>query len=67
MEFVAIDSEGVATMIRNNQSSPLEAVRDPFIVDNYQSVVYYVDSNNNLMSVNLNIPDSDEVSEYYML
>ena len=62
MELLAIDSGGVVSTIRNSQSIPSEVLRDPFAVDNRQSVVYYVDSNN-LMSINLNIPDSAEVSQ----
>ena len=61
MELLAIDSGGVVSTIRNNQSFPMEVLRDPFVVDNRQSIVYYVDSNN-LMRINLNIPNSAEVS-----
>ena len=62
MELLAIDSEGVTTIVGMDQSLSLESLGDPFAVDNHPSVIYYVDSNN-LMSVNLNILNSPEVSE----
>ena len=63
MELLAVNPMGVIEMIlRTNQSVTLEAFRDPFTVDNRQSIVYYVDSNN-LMSVNLNILNSAEVGD----
>ena len=63
MELLAIDAEGVTTIIGNDQTLPLESLGDPFAVDNRQSVAYYIDSNN-LISVNLNILNSVEVSKY---
>ena len=63
MELLAVDSEGVTTIIGNDQTLPLESLGDPFAVDNRQSVAYYIDSNN-LVGVNLNILNSVEVSKY---
>ena len=65
MKLLAIDSGGVASTIRNNQSFPLEVLSDPFVVDNRELVAYYVESNN-LMTVNLNIPNSAKVSKNYI-
>ena len=65
MELVAVDSEGVTTTIRNSQPIPMEVIRDHFTVDNLRSIVYYINSNN-LMSTNLNILNSAEVSKHYI-
>ena len=62
IELLAISSEGMATIVGNNQSLLLESLGDPFAVDNHPSVIYYVDANN-LMRVNLNILNSAEVSK----
>ena len=61
MELLAVDSEGVTATIRNSQPIPMEAIRGPFTVDNRRLIVYYINSNN-LMSTNLNILNSAEVS-----
>ena len=45
MELVAVDSEGVAGIIRNNQSAVEEAgFSTPFTIDNRNSTVYYIES-----------------------
>ena len=45
MELIAVDSEGVAGVIANNQSTLEEAVFSiPFVINNRNSTVYYVES-----------------------
>jgi len=45
MELLVTDTRGVASIIRNNQSSVEEAgFSSPFTVDNRNSTVYYVES-----------------------
>ena len=45
MEFLAVDSEGVAGIIRNNQSIIEEGgFSTPFTFDNRNSTIYYIDS-----------------------
>ena len=45
MELVAVDSEGVTGIIRNNQSAVEEAgFSTPFTIDNRNSTVYYIES-----------------------
>ena len=66
MQLLTVNSMGITERTgRNNQSIALDAVVDPFTVDSRRSIVYHIDSNN-LMSVNLNIMNSAEVSEHYI-
>ena len=65
MQLVAVDSEGVTATIRNSQPIPMEVIRGPFTIDNLRSIVYYINSNI-LMSTNLNILNSAEVSKHYI-
>ena len=44
MELIVVNSEGVAGITRNNQSTVEEAAfSTPFIIDSRNSIVYYVD------------------------
>ena len=45
MELLAVNSEGVAGIIRNNQSTVQEAgFSTPFTIDNRIATVYYIES-----------------------
>ena len=65
MQLLAVDSDSMTITLRNSQSIPMEAIRGPFTIDNRQSIVYFVVSSN-LMSMNLNILNSAEVSKHYI-
>ena len=53
----------MTSVIRNDQSLSLEALKGPFAVDNRRLIAYYIDSNN-LMNTKFNILNSAKVSEH---
>lgn len=44
MELLAVDSEGVATIIRDNQSTIEAGFSTPFVINNRNSMIYYIES-----------------------
>ena len=67
MELLVTDTRGVASIIRNNQSSTEEAgFSSPFTVDNRNSTVYYVESGK-VFGMPLRNPYYTWVSEFYVM
>ena len=63
MELLAVDSEGVAGVIRNNQSAVEEArFSTPFAIDNRIATVYYIESGK-VLRMPLRNPQDTWVSE----